>query len=281
MTVQSPTKATLTLDSRQRAMLAEMGVSVWLPASNHHQATEATLAKHEPTAATPHQAAPPIQSQPQTLKPQPEAKIHHTPPKQPHVAEQTTPPSCQECAPYTNLRHPNDIALLPVNTTQPRWLFVLDSVSQDTPTMQPNQDKALQLLHNMAAALRLHKQQNHHCHACSCFRLALQHTDQAQPSRCSAWLLHEIMRIQPQVIVALGRQAAFSVLGSTAPLGSLRNTIHRIAIDTKPENNYPDWLPHIPVLVSYPLDYLLRTPAAKARAWQDLCLAHSTVHIAQ
>ena len=32
-------------------------------------------------------------------------------------------------------------------------------------------------------------------------------------------------------------------------------------------------LADIPVIVSYPLDYLLRNAPAKARAWEDLCLA--------
>ena len=39
-------------------------------------------------------------------------------------------------------------------------------------------------------------------------------------------------------------------------------------------------LAHIPVVVSYPLAYLLRTPAAKRQTWQDLCLAHALLEAA-
>ncbi len=253
--MQYQTKNKLELSLRQRAMLSEMGIHVWLPKHESASKTNKPL-----QAKTTHNK---ISSQ--SVKPKKQKET-------PVVVDKTL--ICQECAPYTNTSQ--NIELLSVDKAKPRWLFVLDSITQDTTNeSRSNQKKIQQLLRNMMAALRLQEQQAHQCHACSCFRIALQNKDQQQPAKCSAWLLHEIMRIQPQVIVALGRQAAFSLLGSTAPLGSLRNTTHHIAVQSS--DNYPEWILQIPVLVSYPLDYLLRTPAAKARAWQDLCQAHSLV----
>jgi len=55
-------------------------------------------------------------------------------------------------------------------------------------------------------------------------------------------------------------KAAMASLGSDAPIGKLRGTVHR-------------WR-GVPVVVSYHPAYLLRQPADKARAWDDLCLAH-------
>ncbi|MDE1979200.1 MAG: uracil-DNA glycosylase, partial [Betaproteobacteria bacterium] len=64
---------------------------------------------------------------------------------------------------------------------------------------------------------------------------------------------------QPQLILALGRFAAHSLLGSQAPISQLRGQVHEFA--------------GIPVIVSYHPAYLLRNPADKARVWRDLCFA--------
>jgi DNA polymerase len=59
----------------------------------------------------------------------------------------------------------------------------------------------------------------------------------------------------------MGRFAAQSLLATDEAIGKLRGRVHRWR-DT-------------PVVVTYHPAYLLRTPADKARAWDDLCLAAS------
>lgn len=273
MTRQSLTKTVPHMTKRQHAMLTEMGVLVWPPVDEEEitaQTTQQTTAHNPPKK--------PIQAQ---LKPV--AKMDGTPQRNTPARQSITiedPKNCPECATaLANLRNVQNIVRLSNDPEHPRWLFVLDAIDKDTPNHVPSsRDRAQLLLNNMAAALRLQDVQFHQCHACNCFRTQRQHNRLESSQVCSEWLLHEVMRIQPHVIVALGRQAAFSVLGSAAPLGSLRNTTHHITIAQPKVNRYPDWVQHIPVLVSYPLNYLLRTPAAKARAWQDVCLAHSVVH---
>lgn len=78
-------------------------------------------------------------------------------------------------------------------------------------------------------------------------------------AHCLPYLQRQIALLQPRIILALGRFAVQSLLGSTEPLGRLRGRVHRYQ--------------GIPVIVSYHPAYLLRQPAEKARAWQDLCLA--------
>lgn len=274
MTIQSPSKSVSQITKRQRAMLAEMGISVWLPAASVHTTTDTAPSVQTHSSNT--------SSTPQAATIQPSHKPAQTATAQTAATEKST--DCPECTnAIANVPSLQNNALPPNNPQLPRWLFVLDSVDKDSPcTTQA--DKAQVLLKNMVAALRLQGEQVQQCHACACFRTKrpsntanTPHTAHT-PEVCSTWLLHEIMRTQPQVIVALGRQAAFSVLGSAAPLGSLRNSTHHIAIAPQHAPHCPDWITQIPVLVSYPLNYLLRTPAAKARAWQDLCLAHSVVH---
>ena len=76
---------------------------------------------------------------------------------------------------------------------------------------------------------------------------------------CHPFLARQVALVQPRVILAMGRFAVQSLLGSDAPLGKLRGQLH-------------DW--HgVPLVATYHPAYLLRQPADKARAWEDLCLA--------
>ena len=75
---------------------------------------------------------------------------------------------------------------------------------------------------------------------------------------CSDYLQRQIAAIRPAVILAVGRIAAQRLLGEDKPLGRLRTHVH-----TLPGND-------VPVVATYHPAYLLRTPAQKRLAWQDL-----------
>ena len=78
---------------------------------------------------------------------------------------------------------------------------------------------------------------------------------------CQPYLERQVTLVQPRVILAMGRSAVQALLGSSEPLGRLRGRVH-------------DWR-GVPLVVTYHPAYLLRQPAEKARAWEDLCLAAS------
>jgi DNA polymerase len=65
--------------------------------------------------------------------------------------------------------------------------------------------------------------------------------------------------LQPRIILAMGRFAVQSLLGSAEPIGKLRGRAHHYM--------------GVPVVVTYHPAYLLRNLADKAKAWADLCLA--------
>ncbi|MCU0305572.1 MAG: uracil-DNA glycosylase [Thermoanaerobaculales bacterium] len=75
---------------------------------------------------------------------------------------------------------------------------------------------------------------------------------------CSAYLDRQIELVRPRVIVALGRFAANRLTGADKSLGALRSR----------------WSHYrgVPLLVTYHPAYLLRTPADKRKAWDDLKL---------
>lgn len=80
---------------------------------------------------------------------------------------------------------------------------------------------------------------------------------------CLPYLERQIELIRPKLIVALGRIAAQSLLVTDAPLARLRGRLHVYR--------------GVPLVVTYHPAYLLRNPADKARAWEDLLLAQATL----
>lgn len=84
-------------------------------------------------------------------------------------------------------------------------------------------------------------------------------------STCSHYLRREIALTQPKVLLAMGRFAMHLLLSETPPeqakqpLGKLRGQVWRFA--------------GVPVVVTYPPAYLLRSGQDKGKAWADLCLA--------
>lgn len=80
---------------------------------------------------------------------------------------------------------------------------------------------------------------------------------------CLPYLERQIALIQPRIILALGRFAAQTLLGTDTPVSHLRGQVHAFQ--------------GVPLVVTYHPAYLLRTPADKGRAWADLLLAQRQV----
>ena len=69
--------------------------------------------------------------------------------------------------------------------------------------------------------------------------------------------------IQPKLILAMGRFAAQTLLGTDATIASLRGRLHQYA--------------GVPLIVTYHPAYLLRNLPDKSKAWADLVFAKKTI----
>lgn len=76
---------------------------------------------------------------------------------------------------------------------------------------------------------------------------------------CSPYLIRQIELIQPRVIVAFGTFAAQTLLNTREGIGKLRGRVHRYY--------------GVPLVVTYHPAALLRNPAWKRPAWEDVQLA--------
>jgi DNA polymerase len=121
-------------------------------------------------------------------------------------------------------------------------------------------DAALQAGQNAQAA---HEGPAEACltHAVKCRPSSGRNPEVAELATCAGYLSRQVALAQPQVILAMGRFAIQTLLGTTEPMGKLRGTVHRFQ--------------GVPVVVTYPPASLLRTQSDKAKAWADLVLALS------
>lgn len=79
---------------------------------------------------------------------------------------------------------------------------------------------------------------------------------------CRPWLMRQIALQRPRLILALGRTAVQALLDEPLPINANRLRLFALGDEAGSETS---------VVLSYHPSYLLRNPADKARAWEDLC----------
>ena len=292
----------LDLDIRQRAMLQEMGLRVWLPEPNvvaapaplKASALRSVLsAPQQPTAAPiKNSAAHPADagaSDPQPSKigtavpdpatPAPAARapdlavLDMAALDWPALAH--TVAHCEACQLCRGRRAPVFNAASADHAPGPAdWMLVGEPPDEaEERAGSPFAAQAGQLLDNMLKSLGLSRQGEPGSPATTAYvtnvvkcRPAAQRTPEPQElATCESYLRREVALVQPKVILALGRFAAQTLLRASLP-----------DVATIPLGKLRGPVYHyqgIPVVVSYHPSYLLRTPLDKARAWADWCLA--------
>ncbi|MBL8443137.1 MAG: uracil-DNA glycosylase [Zoogloeaceae bacterium] len=129
---------------------------------------------------------------------------------------------------------------------------------------EPFVGAAGQLLDDMLGAIGLTRTKNVYiANAVKC-RPPLNRTPQPDEiAACLPYLERQIALVRPKLLIALGRPAALSLLGQEIKINAARGRLFRHA--------------GVPVVVTYHPAYLLRNQTDKGRAWEDLCLARSTM----
>lgn len=152
-----------------------------------------------------------------------------------------------------------------VGAVDATWMFVGEAPGADEDAQgEPFVGAAGQLLDNMLQALGLERSTNVFiANVLKCRPPNNRTPEPAEALACSPYLDRQIELIAPRLIVALGRSAACRLLDTDAPVASLRNRVHRYR--------------NTPLIVTYHPAYLLRTPADKSLAWQDLLFARRTL----
>ena len=125
--------------------------------------------------------------------------------------------------------------------------------------------RAGQLLTRMIEAMGLTRDEVFICNILKCRPPNNRDPAPAEIDACWSYLDRQLRIIKPEVIVALGKPAAQTLLQTTESIGRLRGQWHEYVIDDGPEDRLP-----IPLMPTYHPAYLLRNPADKKKAWSDL-----------
>ncbi|MDQ1362423.1 MAG: uracil-DNA glycosylase [Pseudomonadota bacterium] len=121
---------------------------------------------------------------------------------------------------------------------------------------EPFVGRAGKLLDAMLRAIQLDRQKVYIANVLKCRPPENRDPHVSEIICCDPYLQRQIALIQPKIILALGRIAAHHLLFTQNPLAGLRGRLHSYS--------------GIPLIVTYHPAYLLRTPADKGKAWQDL-----------
>ena len=128
---------------------------------------------------------------------------------------------------------------------------------------EPFVGRSGQLLDRMLRAIGIERDQVYITNIVKCRPPNNRDPKSDESRHCRVYLDAQIKQIAPKVILSVGRVSAHNLLGSNLPVGKLIKQMHQLPGT------------EIPVKVTYHPAYLLRTPSAKAIAWQDMKLLHS------
>lgn len=239
---------------RQRALLGGMGLRVWQAAGAAVVAEEPPPPAEAPVAAAPPRAAP-AAAAPMVLS-GPVATLDWP-------ALRSAVAACRACG----LCESRTQTVFGVGHTEAEWMIVGEAPGeQEDLRGEPFVGPAGQLLDAMLYALGLSRE----AAGPAAERVYIANTLKCRPPRnrnpapeemaaCEPFLVRQIQLVRPRVILAMGRFAVQMLLRSAEPIGKLRSRVHQYQ--------------GVPLVVTYHPAYLLRNPADKARAWEDLCLA--------
>jgi uracil-DNA glycosylase family 4 len=138
-------------------------------------------------------------------------------------------------------------------------MFVGEAPGEDEDRKgEPFVGRAGQLLDRMLAAAHLKREQVYIANVVKCRPPGNRIPTPDEASACRAYLMRQIALVKPKLLVSLGGVSATNLLDTTESVGRLRGPTHAFGPD------------RIPLLVTYHPSYYLRSPAEKAKGWQDL-----------
>lgn len=163
--------------------------------------------------------------------------------------------ACQQCA----LHQTRTQTVFGVGNPLASCLIVGEAPGAEEDQMgEPFVGRAGQLLNAILFALGIERSSVYIANVLKCRPPQNRDPHAEEIACCQHFLQAQIRLLQPKLIIAVGRIAAFHLVSSSASsLGALRGPCHR----------YQDT--DIPVIVTYHPAYLLRSPQEKRKAWQD------------
>ncbi len=145
-----------------------------------------------------------------------------------------------------------------------QWLVVGEAPGADEDEQgEPFVGRAGGLLNAMLRGIGLAREQVFIANVLKCRPPGNRDPKPDEVAHCLPYLERQIALLQPRIMLAVGRIAAQNLLATDTPIGKLRGQVHAFGSA------------RIPLVVTYHPAYLLRAPAEKRKAWEDLKFARS------
>jgi DNA polymerase len=152
-----------------------------------------------------------------------------------------------------------------VGNTRAEWLVIGEAPGAEEDRQgEPFVGRAGQLLNAMLLAIGLPRETVFIANILKCRPPGNRDPKPEEVARCLPFLHAQIALLEPKIILVVGRIAAQTLLETDVPLARLRGKLHRFG-DA-----------NTPLVITYHPAYLLRTPADKRKAWEDLKFARAT-----
>ncbi len=149
-----------------------------------------------------------------------------------------------------------------VGNPQAEWLVVGEAPGAEEDRQgEPFVGRAGQLLNAMLRAIGLKREQVYIANVLKCRPPQNRDPMAAETTECLPYLDRQIALLEPKIMLVVGRIAAQNLLRTDAKLGALRQQVHSFGPSS------------VPLIVTYHPAYLLRSPAEKRKAWEDLKFA--------
>lgn len=228
----------MTMDQQKQSYLQEMGVQIWLPKAKSAQDNVRHAA---------------IQSKPGNTTPSNTNNWDQL---------QQAALSCTACKLHQSRTH----VVFGVGNKQADLMIVGEAPGyHEDQQGEPFVGRAGQLLNSMIAAIGFERDDIYIANILKCRPPNNRDPEPSEVDLCTKFLTQQIELTKPKAICAVGRIAAQFLLKTNLSLGRLRNKVHIYGeLDT-------------PLFVTYHPAYLLRSPDAKRKAYQDLLLVTQTL----
>ena len=253
-------------DERQRGMLAAMGLRVWaaVPAPAPVAECDADADAAPAAAAIERPTSRPVAAAVVGALIEPSERAQAIA-RMDWSALQASVAACRACA----LCEGRKQTVFGAGSPSAGWMVVGEAPgAQEDLQGEPFVGESGQLLDKMLRALGLGRDETvpaaqvYIANTLKCRPPRNRNPEAAELAQCEPYLNRQIALVQPRIILAMGRFAVQSLLRSREPIGKLRGRVHAYQ--------------GVPLIVTYHPAYLLRSPADKAGAWADLCLARDT-----
>lgn len=241
------------MDARRLRYLQAMGIDVWVS-----RETPRGPRRTEPAAAFASSLSPELDT-PAATSPVVETRSTPVSRLDWDALEQQVS-ECRRC----ELAATRTQTVFGIGNREAEWMIIGEAPGAEEDRQgEPFVGRAGRLLNNMLAAVGLQRQLVYIANVLKCRPPGNRDPRPEEAQSCRPYLTRQIELIQPRLILVLGRVAAHNLLETKTPLGKLRGSVYR----------YQDT--DVPMIVTYHPAYLLRNPADKSKAWEDLKFALS------